>query len=234
MNTRILNRLACLVSLCTLSLASSLAQAGTYEELRFYTPGSDIPTRVGTPEDGPTLCTEPSHVGNVCAAGLLFDSVTAGTVTTYAGSNVSFDALSYQNLTPAFSGLGVATVNAQGLVSSDTSVDNGEDITLFFANQVEIVGFQFFDINHQAFAPASGATIKLVVDERTYTLPADNSSMLSFKGKEFTLFGGVNSYYLAAVRIAAIPEPTTWALMGLGLLGLGLARKRAGNQATQA
>lgn len=199
---------------------------GSYEELRFYTPGDSIPTNVGTAQGGSNLCTSGAHAGQVCAETLGFQSITAGLVTSYGYAETASTPVVYQNLTPSYSGLGVAALNGAA-ISTDTSIDQAEGISLLFTNPVNVLGFTFFDVNHQAFAPGSAPTIQLIVDERNYTLNAADTSLLSsIKGKEFTLLGGATSYYLGAVRIAAVPEASTWALMGLGLVGIGLTARR--------
>ncbi|MBI5926228.1 MAG: PEP-CTERM sorting domain-containing protein [Aquabacterium sp.] len=200
---------------------------GAYEELRFYTPGSSIPTNVGSAQGSSNLCTSGANAGQVCAETLGFQSITAGLVTSYGYSETAATPVMYQNLTPSYAGLGVASLNGAG-ISSDTSVDQAEGFSLLFANPVEVLGFTFFDVNHQAFAPGSAPTLQLIVDEHNYTINAADTSLLSsIKGKEFTLLGGATSYYLGAVRIAAaVPEASTWAFMGLGLAGIVLARRR--------
>ncbi|HEX5357012.1 MAG TPA: PEP-CTERM sorting domain-containing protein [Aquabacterium sp.] len=199
---------------------------GSYEELRFYTPASSIPTAVGTAQGSSNLCTSGANAGQVCAETLGFQSITAGLVTSYGYSETVATPVVYQNLTPTFAGLGVAALNGAS-ISGDTSVDQAEGISLLFANPVEVLGFTFFDLNHQAFAPGSAPTLQLIVDERNYTINAADTSLLSsIKGKEFTLLGGATSYYLGAVRIAAVPEASTLALMGLGLAGIVLAGRR--------
>lgn len=200
---------------------------GAYEELRFYTPGSTIPTNVGSAQGSSNLCTSGANAGQVCAETLGFQSITAGLVTSYGYSETAATPVMYQNLTPTYTGLGVASLSGAN-ISSDTSVDQAEAISLLFAAPVEVLGFTFFDVNHQAFAPSSGTTIRLIVDERDYTLNAADLSLLSsIKGSEFTLMGEATSYYLGAVRIAAVvPESSTWALMGLGLVGIALASRQ--------
>ncbi|TAK95300.1 MAG: PEP-CTERM sorting domain-containing protein [Aquabacterium sp.] len=220
--------LACAWPLTHAAEASSLVSTpdGSYEELRFYTPGDSIPTNVGAAQGSSNLCTSGANAGQVCAETLGFQSITAGLVTSYGYAETASTPVVYQNLSPAHAGLGVAALNGAA-ISTDTSIDQAEGISLLFANPVSVLGFTFFDVNHQAFAPGSAPTIQLIVDERNYTLNAADTSLLSsIKGKEFTLLGGATSYYLGAVRIAAVPEASTWALMGLGLVGIGLAARR--------
>lgn len=219
--------LACAWPLAHAADGASLVStpSGSYEELRFYAPGNDIPTNAGTAQGSGNLCTSGANAGQVCAETLGFQSITAGLVTSYGYSETAATPVVYQTLTTNFAGLGVAALNGSA-ISSDTSIDQAEGISLLFTNPVSVLGFTFFDLNHQAFAPGSAPTIQLIVDERNYTLNAADTSLLSsIKGKEFTLLGGATSYYLGAVRIAAVPEASTWALMGLGLVGIRLARR---------
>jgi hypothetical protein len=212
------------ISLAALACASLTAHAGV-EEVRFYTPGTDaIPTRVGTAQEGGSdLC---SASNQVCAGTLGFDSITAGLVKAYAYAGPAPQPLVIQNLAPSQTGLGVLTDN---LTDTQGTVDQGEALSLLFANPVEVVGFDFFNVHHEAFAPDSSAPIQLIVDERFYLLnPADTALPSGITGREFTLLGGPSPYYLGAVRITAVPEPTTLSLMGLGLTALAVARRRRG------
>jgi hypothetical protein len=227
MTAAALTRFACLTAL---AIAAPWAQAsivsdasGTYEEVRFYTPASSsVSTTQGNAETGSDLCAG----SNVCASGLLFDSVTAGQIVTYGDSSTSADSLVNQNLSASYAGLGVITQNSQGVLSTDTAINQGEYLSLYFQQPVTVLGFVFFDVNNQSFA--SGTTISLIVDEVTYKLSASDTTLLSsIKGQEFTFVGGETAYYLGAVKLAAaVPEPGTWALSAIGLLGLAAVRRR--------
>ena len=221
-----LSRLACLAALASVGALAHAADAG-HEEIRFYLPGeTGIATRAGAAADGVDVCSDAGN-GDVCAyAGLNFASDTAGLLATYSWAETETAPLTYQTLSSPFSGLGVKA--ADGLPGAAQTIDQGEGLSLLFANPVEVLGFTFFDVNHQVFGPQGGTTIQLIVDEHRYTLNAGDTSLLSsIKGREFSLLGGSTSYYLGAVRIAAaVPEAGTWALMGLGLLGVGMAVRR--------
>ena len=52
-----------------------------------------------------------------------------------------------------------------------------------------------------------------------------NSNLFTIKG-----MGGANSSYSGTINVAAIPEPTTWAMILIGFLAIGSAlRRRAAN-----
>ena len=55
-------------------------------------------------------------------------------------------------------------------------------------------------------------------------LPLD--TLLTVRGRSGAE-GGVNASYSGTINVAIIPEPSTTLMMGLGLVGLGFAARRA-------
>lgn len=209
---------------------------GAVETLRFYTPGTDtITTDIGSPLVSGNACTTSGHVGDVCALGLSFNSLVAGTVSAYAVFDGALPLdqtpLVYQNLQQPSAGLGVSTPSAGSApLSNDPAIDSKEGLTLFFAQPTTVVGFEFFNAQHQAFLPGSGAVIRVLVDELMVNLPVDQAGQLSLTGSEFTFLGGSSAYTLGAVKLAApavVPEPASLGLMGLGLGLVGVAASRS-------
>ncbi|MCH8181222.1 MAG: PEP-CTERM sorting domain-containing protein [Proteobacteria bacterium] len=208
------------------------ADGSAVETLRFYTPASDtVSTDIGSPLAGGDVCSDADHAADVCAPGLGFASQVAGTVSVYSVFDGALPAqqvpLVYQNLLQSQAGLGVSTPIGGERLGDDPAIGGTEGLSLFFARPTLVVGFEFFDAQQQAFLP--GTTVRLLVDEQVYDIPADQAGSLSITGTEFTFLGGSRSYTLGAVKLAApaaVPEPGTMALAGLGLLGVVLARSR--------
>lgn len=234
-----------LSALCLPSLLLGLSQAPAHaggisvqadgsavETLRFYTPDSEtVSTDIGTPLAGGDVCTDADHAADVCALGLGFASQVAGNINVYS----VFDGvlptqqvpLVYQNLLQSRAGLGVSTPSGGERLGDDPAIGGNEGLSVFFVRPTQVVGFEFFDAQHQAFQP--GTTLRLLVDERVYDIPADQAGTLSITGTEFTFLGGSRTYTLGAIKLAApaaVPEPGAFALAGLGLIGMLLARAR--------
>lgn len=72
---------------------------------------------------------------------------------------------------------------------------------------------------YQWFTPAGSDGFDQPID--TLQFFADGGSLNSF------------NFYLDGLNVAPVPEPETWALLGLGLVGL-MARRTRGHQATRA
>lgn len=199
---------------------------GAYEELRFYTPATGaILTDTGTVDQGAYAC----DASRVCATGLRYVSQVAGAVTAYGYVNGAAGSLTIQTLTPGHTGLGTVSLDAQGQILGSAAVDQGETLTLFFAQPTRLVGFDFFTTQQQAFAPDDTTPIRVMVDERIYTLSAGQAAQTTLVGSEFTFLGGSTSYYLGAVRVAAtpVPEADGLAMMALGLVGVAVITTRA-------
>lgn len=109
-------------------------------------------------------------------------------------------------------------------------ITSGESLVLTFNKSVNLTGLQFSlweDLLDDAVLTGGGKTIDLggmnssglIVSQLTFS---------NLTGTQFTIKGDglLSSFRLAGVTVNAIPEPGTWALMGLGLVGLALVRAR--------
>jgi len=128
-------------------------------------------------------------------------------------------------------GLGVASSSFLGIPDAGEIV-SGESLILTFNKAVTLTGLQF-SLWDRLIDDAT-----LTVGSKTIDLGAASSSGLiinefsfsNLSGTQFVIKGNglLTSFRLAGVTVspAAVPEPGTWALMGLGLAGLAFARAR--------
>lgn len=214
---------------------------------------SSFPTYVGTatPAD---LCTSGSIKTDICGQKLSFDTQLGGVleatstytekVTTktkvghkwvYETTTVTKPALVMQDLKPAYGGLGVIKSvkhNGSTVVGGD-EINANEVLTLTFSNAVNVVGFHFMDADHgwasrHAYGMLSidgGAWERISLASYVTNDPSKFFTGTSFSFKIYDDCGNTD-YYLGAVKIAAVPEPGTYALMLAGLGAVGFVARR--------
>ena len=225
--------------------------AVTYEEVKFYTPStSSFPTYVGTasPAD---LCTSGAIKTDICGQKLTFDTKFGGvlqatgsyteTVKTWDATKhkwtydtVTKPGLVMQDLSPAYGGLGVikSVKNGSSVVGGD-EINKNEVLTLTFAHAVNVVGFHFMDEDHgwaskHAYGMLSidgGAFERISLASYVTNDPSKWFTGTTFSFKIYDDCGNTD-YYLGAVKIAAVPEPGTYALMLAGLGAVAFVARR--------
>lgn len=230
--------------------------AVTYEEVKFYKPStSSFPTYIGTatPAD---LCTGGSIKTDICGQKLSFDTQLGGVLQAtssytekvtsktwdsrkhkwvYETTTVTKPALVMQDLKPAYGGLGVIkSVKHHGssVVGGD-EINANEVLTLTFANAVNVVGFHFMDADHgwasrRAYGMLSvdgGAFERISLASYVTNDPAKFYTGTTFSFMVYDDCGDMD-YYLGAVKIAAVPEPSTYALMLAGLAAAAFTARR--------
>lgn len=240
-----------LAAIATAALAASMASHAanppgigssgglTWEQVRFYGPnGGTSSTYTGG---------QPTYLGNVptdycsgsdrCGEPMSFATVVGGALTVTGSDGVSgTTGIVMQDLDPNYGGLGVVSRNEStgALNLTNDEINQGETLTLSFANTVKIVGFHFWDKDHKLDDLNSGDSFGLSINGgamQQLALPNHPwyGAGSTLVGNTFT-FSYVNEdYYLGAIKIAAvpaIPEPQTYALMAVGLAAMAFVARR--------
>lgn len=127
------------------------------------------------------------------------------------------------DVTRSSGGLGVST----GFLDA-AGIGNNESLTLTFSQVVNLTSLKLaeWDIPDNATLSWAGGSRNLVGDGIVST---DTETLSGVVGQVFTLKGtsALTTFRLNGLTaVAAVPEPSTYALMGLGLAGIAAVRRR--------
>lgn len=217
--------------LVALSLVTSLTGVSAWAENLVFT-DSTVVSLPGTKLTAQASSANTCGSAGVCSQTLSFNSLAGGLVTISSASGLAFQGAG------SHTGLGVVSPGDRNY-SLD---DDDETLTLSFSQEVILSGASFFPDDRSTFALTheldhiDGFTIKVDAGAaREFSFGSEGGQLLSFStplvGKVFT-FGYADrksseDYYLAGLSVAqAVPEPGIYAMLGMGLAGILLARRR--------
>jgi hypothetical protein len=177
-----------------------------------------------------TLANGNPFSGNPGEAAFQELSWTVDSITLTASASHVLDPTTYAYLDSIYQGrgggLGVCQDVSSGnqcSPSSDDNVTTGEVLITSFDQTVAIdFGTSVFrDTDHYVFAP----DIEVNVDDGGW-MALDLGSMLTGIVFDFRTLNTQNQFYISELSVSAVPEPSTYLLMGIGLLAIGFASRR--------
>ena len=162
------------------------------------------------------------------------------------GLTVGANDLSFTSMSGLFSNRDNVVRSVTGGIFSDLGGDPGGQLVAFNPASVAAgaVAVQETLTAASAFTLMAGTSYWFVLEGPAVAngliwstlaanLPPTPSAEVSYDGYRYSINGGAwsvsglyNGVQIEASRIAVLPEPGTLALFGLGLLGLGIARRR--------
>jgi hypothetical protein len=193
----------------------------------------------GTPLDAPLeVHRDEDYIGNSSAGRITTHSAVQSTAALAAGS-VTFALNAEASWTQDYSGAAAGTwASAQGQGSARWDLDVLKDTAVTLASQ----SFNFYPLGYASVsfnrvladgslsALSTSGDVLLAAGHYAVLLNTySSSSALNVRGAPSGSRSDLASLTLTgsfSTAVAAVPEPGTWALMGLGLVGLGVVKRR--------
>jgi hypothetical protein len=153
-----------------------------------------------------------SNTGASSSGNGSFSGGLAGSASNYASTNYTYNPLTgtYMYVT----------------TPATTSFDKTDSVSLVFANNTGLIQHGLFSMSASVQGQSNSGTADALVDVPIRVLP-DGATVTSTLQQIGEVAAGGTVYGV----VASVPEPGTWATMGLGLLGLAAVSRRRQRQA---
>lgn len=222
-----------LVALTATSMSFNAFSGGIIDDFLDPTPASVLCAQVtpGAPVD---TCDALQGVGTIIGGEREIDltwmsGIGAASVTVGGGMlNFSNDATVISNMVVTYDGVGFETMNEDltwgGL--TDTFAIDLTTLDLINGFDAHMIIKDVNNVSHQYDFPAAPAVAPITLFVPFAVFTGGGVDMTMVKSIVFDVTGAIADVDLGVSMIRKVPEPTTVAIMGLGLLGFGLLRRK--------